>query len=330
MTAYHRTLASDLPGDALDVRHRQSEIAVIVPVYQGKAMLEELCRRLVATVSTLTQEFSIILVDDASPDKPWSLMQALGKQDTRIKAIRLCRNFGQHSALTAGIDYAYARWYVIMDCDLQDAPEDIAALYKKAVEGHHVVTAYRAKEGHDWGKRAMAFLFYKLFQTLSGVHLDPNVGNFRVFSHAVAEGFRGIRERARFVPASFEWMGFEQVFVEVPHHNRAEGKSSYSLRKLLALAIDTVLAHSQVPLKFVVGAGIAMSLFSFVAAIVVFGRALFFGYDVDGWASLFVASMFLGSVQIALLGIVGIYVGRTFEETKRRPLYIVGEKLNID
>jgi len=184
------------------------EIAVIVPVYNGRPMLEELCRRLVDSVDSITGNFSVILIDDASPDNCWPLICKLGERDTRIKGLRLSRNFGQHYALTAGIDLARARWYVIMDCDLQDAPEDIPLLYSKAIEGHNLVAGMRRKEGHGVIKRYSSRLFYALFRILSGVQLDWSVGNFRIFSDTVAEGFRSMREQMRFLPASFEWMGF--------------------------------------------------------------------------------------------------------------------------
>src|SRR5262245_52310952 len=225
------------------------EIAVIVPVYNGRPMLEELCHRLVESVGGITRNFVIGLVDDASPDNPWPLICELGEQDARIKGLRLSRNFGQHYALTAGIDVVRARWYVIMDCDLQDAPEDIPLLYAKAIEGNDLVAGARRKEGHRIVKRHSSRVFYAMFRTLSGIKLDWSVGNFRIFSERVAEGFRSMREQMRFIPASFEWMGFDAVYVELPHHERAHGRSSYTLVKLLKLAVHTILAYSQTPLK---------------------------------------------------------------------------------
>ncbi len=306
------------------------EIAVIVPVYNGRSMLRELCRRLEQALGTITNDYIIVLVDDAAPDHPWPLIRELSQQDTRIKGIRLSRNFGQHYALTAGIDAARAHWYVIMDCDLQDAPEDIPRLYAKATEGNDLVIGVRKKEGHHRGKRWHSRVFYVLFRLLSGVQLDWSVGNFRIFSNAVADGFRDMREQLRFVPASFEWMGFEAANIELPHHPRAQGQSSYTIWKLLKLAGNTILAHSQVPLKFVAGLGLAMSIITFLVALVYFGRALIVGSSVVGWTSLFVTILFVSSFQIALMGVLGIYIGKTFDETKHRPLYIVKDTVNLD
>jgi polyisoprenyl-phosphate glycosyltransferase len=324
---------SDEIGTPLRTEERHypvTEIAVIIPVYSGRPMLEELCRRLVGSLSAITNNFIIVLVDDASPDNCWPVIHQLGKQEPRIKGIRLSRNFGQHYALTAGIDLVRASWYVIMDCDLQDAPEDIQFLYAKAaIEGHDVVAGVRGKEGHGIIKRHSSRAFYALFRMLSGVRLDWSVGNFRIFSNRVAQNFRTMREQLRFIPASFEWMGFDPVYINLPHHSRSEGRSSYTAFKLLRLAGNTVLAHSQIPLKIVASFGLAMSLITFIAAIIYFGNALIYGTEVAGWASLFVTVLFVGSVQIALMGVLGIYIGKAFEEAKGRPLYIVRETMNL-
>jgi polyisoprenyl-phosphate glycosyltransferase len=305
------------------------EIAVIVPVYNGRAMLVELCRRLVAALGALDVEFIIVLVDDAGPDQPWPVIREIGQQDPRIKGIRLSRNFGQHYALTAGIDFARANWYVIMDCDLQDAPEDIPLLYAKALEGHEMVAGIRRKEGHGVPKRLGSRVFYSAFSMFSGIRLDWSVGNFRIFSDRAATGFRAMREQLRFVPASFEWMGFDPVYLELPHYRRAEGKSSYSLSKLIRLAVNAILAHSQMPLKIVAGFGFVMSVITFTAGLVYFGQALIYGNRVQGWASIFVTILFVGSIQIAMMGILGIYIGKTFEEAKGRPLYVVKDTINL-
>jgi dolichol-phosphate mannosyltransferase len=320
--------AASLP-EPLSSNGVQAQIAVFVPVYNGRPMLNELCGRLIKSLRTITDDFMIVLVDDASPDNSWPLISELGKQHTCIKGIRLSRNFGQHYALTAGIDLARASWYVIMDCDLQDAPEDIQLLYAKAIEGHDVVAGVRRKEGHGTIKRYSSRAFYALFRMLSGVRLDWSVGNFRIFSNRVAQNFRTMREQLRFIPASFEWMGFDPVYINLPHHSRSEGRSSYTAIKLLRLAGNTVLAHSQMPLKIVASFGLAMSVITFIAAIAYFGNALIYGTEVAGWASLFVTVLFVGSVQIALMGVLGIYIGKAFEEAKGRPLYIVRETINL-
>jgi hypothetical protein len=216
-----------------------------------------------------------------------------------------------------------------MDCDLQDAPEDIPLLYRKASEGFDVVVGVRNKEGHNAAKRLSSRLFYTVFNLASGIDLDWSVGNFRIFSDRVAAGFREMREQLRFLPASLSWMGFEVSSIVLPHHNRPFGKSSYTYRKLLRLAANTIVAHSQVPLKFTALVGLVIAALSFIAGITIVARVLIWGASVTGWASLIVAVFMIGGVQIFLTGVVGLYVGKSFEEAKRRPLYFIRATSNL-
>jgi polyisoprenyl-phosphate glycosyltransferase len=312
-----------LPDTAFD------EIAVIVPVYMGLRVVPELCRRLVCALETITTRFSIILVDDRSSDNPWPLICELGQTDERIRGVQLSRNFGQHHALTAGIDHARARWYVIMDCDLQDAPEDIPLLYLKAQEGFDMVVGVRRREGHGFFKRQSSRLFYAAFNLLAGFQMDWSVGNYRIFCDRVACSFRQLREQMPFIPASFSLMGFEVGSVALPHHSREAGRSSYTFMKLANLAANTILAHSQRPLKFAAALGLLIAALSLAAAVAIAARALFWGTAVVGWASLIVAVFIIGGMQIFVTGIVGIYVGKCFDEAKKRPLYFVRELSNL-
>jgi polyisoprenyl-phosphate glycosyltransferase len=320
--AHPAAQASDAPPPV-------DEIAVVVPVYMGRACLEELCDRLIASLSTITDAFSVVLVDDRSPDNVWPLIQEIGRRDPRIKGVQLSRNFGQHYALTAGIDHARARWYVVMDCDLQDAPEDIPLLYAKAHEGHDIVVGIRAKEGHGFVKRNVSRVFYSTFNLLAGFDLDWSVGNYRIFSDRVADGFRQMREQMRFFPASLSFMGFDVGTVTLPHHARAAGQSSYTFSKLAKLAFNTILAHSEVPLKIVAVLGLIMSALSITAGIVFALLALVWDIPVPGWASLIVSIFVVGGIQIFITGVVGIYVGKCFEEAKKRPLYFVRDTSNL-
>ena len=189
-----------------------------------------------------------------------------GERNQRIRGVRLRRNFGQHHALTAGIDHARASWYVVMDCDLQDAPEDIPLLFEKAQEGYDIVVGYRKKEGHSFVKRHSSRAFYLLFDILAGIEVDWGVGNFRIFSNNVAEGFREMREQMRFFPASLS-SGFRRGKVALPHHPRLQGISSYTWRKLVSLAGNTILAHSHTPLNIAAGAGFFIAMCSFLAGL---------------------------------------------------------------
>jgi glycosyltransferase involved in cell wall biosynthesis len=305
------------------------DIAVVIPVYMGKTVLRELCERLLTTLTKTIASFSIILVDDRSEDNAWPLICELGQQDNRIRGIQLSRNFGQHYALTAGIDHAHARWYVVMDCDLQDAPEDIPSLYAKALDGLDIVVGVRNKEGHTIIKRVASRFFYALFNLLAGINLDSNIGNYRIFSNRVADGFRQMREQMRFFPASLSLMGFDVGYVQLPHYSRREGESSYTLRKLARLGINAILAHSQRPLKIAAALGLFISALSLLGGFGILMGALFWGATVTGWASLIVTLCVLGGIQIFVTGIVGIYVGKCFEEAKKRPLYFLRDTSNI-
>jgi glycosyltransferase involved in cell wall biosynthesis len=311
------------------LQEQQDDIAVIVPVYMGAEVVRELCSRLTATLQSITQRFSIVLVDDRAPDNVWPIISDLCACDPRIKGIQLSRNFGQHYALTAGIDYADARWYVVMDCDLQDAPEDIPLLYTKVLGGFDMAVAIRRKEGHGTLKRLGSRLFYATFSMLAGFDMNWTVGNFRIFSGQVAEGFREMREQMRCLPASFSVMGFEVGEVVVPHHPRQHGKSSYTLKKLIKLGSTMVLAHSQMPLKLVMFSGLAVAALSMLAGLTITIAAFFDVFSVTGWASLIVAVFAIGGFQIFIIGVVGIYVGKCLEEAKRRPLYFVRDLRNL-
>ena len=323
------TAAPGTMGSLIGAARVKDEIAVVVPVYMGKAVLRRLCTRLVAALETITPNFSIVLVDDRSPDEAWPLIRELGREEPRIRGVQLSRNFGQHYALTAGVDHASAHWYVVMDCDLQDAPEDIPLLYAKVREGFDAIVGVRGKEGHGFLKRHASRLFYRAFNLLAGFELDWSVGNFRIFSDRVAEGFRQMREQMRLFPASLSYMGFSVGTLELPHHPREEGRSSYTFGKLARLASDAILAHSQTPLKIAVVVGLAMALLSILAGLAIAVRALVWGIPVTGWASLIVAVFVVGGAQIFITGIVGIYVGKTFEEAKKRPLYFVRDTMNL-
>jgi dolichol-phosphate mannosyltransferase len=330
LAALFQEARSGRPIDPATTASEIVDLGVVIPVYNGRDTIAELCDRLVNSISAITENFSIVLVDDRSADNVWPLVVALGQRDSRICGIQLSRNFGQHFALTAGIDHLRARWYAVMDCDLQDAPEDIERLLAKALEGYDVVVATRDKSGHGVIKRNSSRPFYWIFNLISGVKLEWEVGNYRIFSDQVATAFRSIREEERFLPAAFGWMGFEVGKVPLVHHEREGGNSSYSLRKLLKLASNVALSHSELPLRVVAGVGFIMSVVSIVLAAIYVLRAIFEDVPVVGWTSLIVAIFVLGSVQIFMTGVVGLYVGKTFRETKKRPLYLVRDYSGFD
>ncbi len=312
--------------DYLDAALDDVEISVIVPVYMGRPFVDELATRLVAALEVISPKFEILLVDDRAPDDVWPLIVELGNRDARIKGIRLSRNFGQHPALTAGIDHAQGRWLVVMDCDLQDAPEDIPALYEKVTdENLDIVIALRGDHQVSRRRSVPSYLFNHLLAWLGDVDTRPEIGNFRIFSRQVALAFQLYREQFRLLPALMARLGFSVGYVEVTRTDRKAGKSSYSFRKLLGLAVDAIVANSEKPLWLGVYLGLAIAALAFALAVWALGRKLLLDVSMDGWTSLFIAVSFFSGAQLLFAGILGIYIGRIYNETKQRPLYLVAE-----
>lgn len=300
-----------------------AKISVVIPVYRAEGCLEELYRRLKAALEAVSESFEIILVEDCGGDGSWGIIQTLSRRDPRVKGLQFSRNFGQHYGITAGLDHCDGDWVVVMDCDLQDRPEEIPRLHAKAVEGFDVVLARRGRRNDPPSKLFASRLFYRLFSWLSEIDYDGQVGNFRIMSRRVVENFRRHREHLRFFGALVHQLGFPTASIEVQHDPRFAGETTYDLRKLMKLAAEAVIAYSDKPLRLAVKLGFAVSFVAFVAGLVVGIRAIFFGTAISGWASLMISIYFMGGIITALLGVIGIYLGKTFDETKKRPLYIV-------
>lgn len=298
-------------------------ISVIIPVYKAEECLDELYRRLTASLETLTADFEIVLVEDCGGDRSWPMILDLARRDARVRGIQFSRNFGQHYGITAGLDHCDGDWVVVMDCDLQDRPEEIPRLYAKALEGYDVVLGRRGARRDPPLKRITSWLFYKIFSYLADIEYDGESGNFRIMSRTVVANFRRMGEQLRFFGGLMQWMGFPTASIEVEHAERFEGKSTYTFAKLWKLAAETIIAYSDKPLRLAVRFGFLMAFFSFCYGIYILGHALYYGSSIPGWNSLIVSLYFIGGIIIAILGIIGIYLGKTFDESKKRPLYII-------
>ena len=298
-------------------------ISVIIPVYKAEGCLEELYRRLNASLETLTTDFEIILVEDCGGDRSWPMILDLARRDARVRGIQFSRNFGQHYGITAGLDHCDGDWVVVMDCDLQDRPEEIPRLYAAALEGYDVVLARRGRRNDPLLKRCTSWLFYKIFSYLADMDYDGETGNFRIISRKVVESFRTMRERLRFFGGLVAWMGFPTVSIDVQHDERFAGQSTYTFRKLWKLASETIIAYSDKPLRLSIRFGFAISALAFAYGSYIIYRALLHGATITGWSSLIVSVYFLGGIVISLLGMIGVYLGKAFDEVKQRPLYIL-------
>jgi len=306
------------------------KISVVIPVYQAEGCIKELCARLNHTLGKIDQNYEIILVEDCGNDNSWCLLAEIAKSDHRVKAIKLSRNFGQHKALTAGLDRASGEWVVTMDCDLQDRPEEIAKLYEKAKQGFDVVLARRGKRSDSTFKRFSNRAFYLIFNYLTDMKYDPEVGGFKIMSQKVVRSISGMREQVRFINGFVDWAGFSTAYVDVVHSERYAGETSYTFIKLLRFAQDIILSYSDKPLKILVKIGFFIAGFAFIFGVGLLFNTLFFGSNVSGWTSLIVSLYFLCGIIIANIGVVGLYVGKIYEETKGRPIYIIDQCVGYD
>lgn len=298
-------------------------ISIVSPVYRAESCVAELCRRLKLALAPISEDFEIILVEDRSPDNSWAAIQNEARKDSRVCGIRLAKNFGQHRAITAGLDIARGDWVVVMDCDLQDPPEEIPQLYAKAREGYEMVVAQFDERSESPLRQKISQSFWAGLSWLAGIPFDPRIGNFRIMSRRVVENFRSYREQLRLLGGITALMGFTTTSLPLKRNERFAGETSYTFRKLLSIAVDIAMAYSDKPLKLSVLAGLMISVLAIIAGAVIFVLGLVGTIDVPGWASVMVSLYLIGGLIIANLGVIGYYIGKTFDETKRRPLYII-------
>lgn len=292
-------------------------------------MVSELVRRSIEAVRTFTEEYEIILVNDASPDESWREIEKECAKNPRVKGLNLSRNFGQHYAITAGLSYATGEWVVVMDCDLQDRPEEIPNLYKKAEEGYDSVLAQRVQRSHGWFKKMGSRLFYKVFSYLTDTSQDASVANFGVYNRKVIDAVLSMGDAMRYFPTQVQWVGFKKAYLPIQHDERAEGKSTYNMSRLFKLAFDTIISFSDKPMRLMVKMGLLVTLISFIVGIVFLVRYCMGQIEVLGFTSLIISLWLLGGIIISLIGVVGIYLGKLFEKAKDRPTFIVDDRLNI-
>lgn len=307
----------------------QPYISVVIPLYNCAGSINELVNRLVNTLNPISSDFEIILVNDASPQNDWNIVMELAAKDMRIKGINLSRNFGQHYAITAGLDNTSGEWVVVMDGDLQDQPEEIIKLYNKAQEGYDIVFGRRYNRNDRYITKLMSRSFNKVFEYLADTKTDHTIANFSICNAKVINSFRMMGEKNRSYQHFIKWTGFNTGFVDIEHASRPEGKSSYSFKKRMELAIHIIVAHSNKPLRLSVGFGLLMTIVSFAYAIYLVLRYLLFSQPPTGWTSLMVSLYFLSGLLFLNMGIFGLYLGRIFDETKGRPLYIINHRLNL-
>jgi dolichol-phosphate mannosyltransferase len=307
-----------------------THLSVVVPVFNESSLIDELIKRVTKNAKLLTDDFEIIIVDDGSQDDTWKIIENEAKIEKRLKGIKFSRNFGHHYAITAGLDRTNGEWVVVMDGDLQDRPEVIPELYTKALEGFDIVFVSRQNRPEKLHYRIAQKFFYRILMSLSGIEFDSRQANFSIINKKVVEAFKKFPENARFYGSTINWLGFKRSFILADHGVRHSGKPSYTIKKRFKLASDIILSFSERPLKFAIGLGLLMSIISiFIALRIIYG-SLNWGYSVTGWSSVMVSILFSSGIVLTVLGIIGVYLGRIFQEVKGRPLYITSEELNLN
>jgi dolichol-phosphate mannosyltransferase len=303
-------------------------LTIVSPVYQAELILVELVDRIEVAVKKITDDFEIILVEDCGTDNSWGVIEQIAHKNKRVRGIKLSRNFGQHYAITAGLDQSKGEWIVVMDCDLQDQPEEILNLFNKTKEGFDIVLARRFDRKDTFVKRLFSKFFYRALGYLTGSEQDEKVANFGIYHKSVIDAVISMRESIRYFPTMIKWVGFKSTKLNVDHDERFEGKSTYNIKRLFKLALDIILAFSDKPIRLLIKTGLIISGVSFIIAIVYFVEWILGDISVLGYTSLIISVWLLSGFIIATLGVVGLYVGKTFEGVKNRPIYIIEKKVN--
>lgn len=311
------------------MRARNAYMSVVIPVYGAPELIHELCDRLHKSLGEITQDYEVTLVFDCSPDDSWNRICEECGRDDRVRGIQLSRNFGQHYAITAGLEHVRGEWIVVMDCDLQDQPEEISKLYSKAQEGYDIVFAQRTERKDGYWKCFSSKLFYKVFSYMTDSVQDATIANFGIYRREVIGAILAMKDYVRYFPTMAQWVGYRSTTVRVDHASRASGRSAYSLRKLLQLALDNMIVFSDKPLRLTIKLGMCVCAITILVAVVYFTRYLLGHITVSGYTSLILSIWFLGGMIIFLIGVLGIYLGKAFDQTKQRPTYIVSSRMGF-
>lgn len=301
-------------------------LSIVSPVYGCADLLPELCHQLDEYLSNITKNYEVILVNDASPDGAWEAIQSLAESDSRIKGVDLSCNFGQHAAITAGLSHSTGEWVVVMDCDLQDQPKEIVKLYAKAQQGYEVVFGRRYRRQDKSLKVVFSRLYRRVFDYFTETRSDPAVANFGIYQRKVIDAFLTMRERNRTLQLFIRWLGFRHTSINIEHAARSRGKSAYRFGQLFRMALSNIVSQSNKPLKISITFGLLMALASLMYAVYLVIRHLLWSVPVPGWTSVMVSIYFIGGLLFANLGILGLYLGKVFDETKGRPLYVIRER----
>lgn len=304
--------------------------SVVIPVYNEALVIRETYRRLKRVMEQTDGQYELLFVNDGSEDETIDILKELAVKDETVKYVDFSRNFGHQIAITAGMDYASGKAIVIIDADLQDPPELILEMIEKWKEGYDVVYAKRVKrKGETMFKKATAYLFYRVLRAAAEIDIPVDTGDFRLIDRKVRDQLVYMRERSRFVRGLISWVGFKQTAVEYEREERFAGKTKYPLKKMIRFSLDGITSFSYKPLKLASLLGFFLSASSMLGIIITLYLKLFTHSTVAGWASLLMATLLCNGVMFIMLGVIGEYIGRIYDEVKQRPLYIVKDTWGV-
>lgn len=310
-------------------QENQIFLTVIVPVYNEQDVLPEFHSRLTAVLNTIEKPCEILYVDDGSKDKSWQILTHYISQDPRVSLISLSRNFGKEIAVSAGLDHAKGEAIVLIDSDLQDPPELIPSFIKQWQNGYDVVYGqYTKRHGESWLKKKSAFLFYRMIHHTTSLKLPKDASDFRLLSRRAVNALKSLKEQHRFMKGLFCWIGYPQIGITYQRSPRFAGKTKWNYWKLWNFALEGITSFTITPLKFATYLGLCTAFGAFIYALITICKTLIFGNEVQGYTSIMVVMLFLGGVQLITLGVIGEYLGRMFNETKNRPLYLIKEYIH--
>jgi len=305
--------------------------SVVVPMYNEELVVEVTYNRLKKVMDTIEDRYELVFVNDGSRDKTIEILSAICEKDPNVKLVDFSRNFGHQVAITAGMDFSEGDTVVVIDGDLQDPPELIPEMIKKWKEGYEVVYGKRLKrKGESFFKKFTAKVFYRLLNNLTEVDIPVDTGDFRLIDRKVCDALKQVNERNRYIRGLVSWLGFKQTSIEFNREERFAGETKYPLKKMLKFATDAIISFSFKPLRLASYAGFLLSFFSFIYLIVVLYQRFFTNRAIVGWASTMAVSLFFNGIVLLMLGIIGEYIGRIYDEAKGRPLYLVKKTINFE
>jgi polyisoprenyl-phosphate glycosyltransferase len=308
--------------EATGLEPRMIDLSVVIPVYGCDSCLRTLRDRLEEAIRPITDSFELVFVDDRSPDASWDVLRQLARESPSVRLLRLSRNFGQHAAITAGLEAATGRWTVVMDCDLQDPPEAIPRLYAKAREGFDIVLARRTRRRQQWFRRLAGSVYYRFRNMLVKSDMYVNYTQFSILSRKVVDAFLKLRDKDRQYLLIVQWLGFERADIEVEPQERHAGRSSYRFGALLRVAVDGMFFQSTVLLRWIVYAGFMLAAGGI--ALAAYATVVFaLGRPHPDWLALSMAALLLSGFIVVSTGVTGLYVGKVFDQVKGRPLFVV-------